>query len=73
MNTDLERSKKEFEENIFDGLDWLGIQFDEGPKAPLNQMQYRQSEQDRTNIYNKYIDQLIASGDAYYCFETDES
>ena len=71
-DTDLERSKKAFEENIFDGLDWLGIQFDEGPKAPLNQMQYRQSERIASNIYNKYIDQLIASGDAYYCFETDE-
>ena len=43
-DTDLERSKKEFEENILEGLDWLGIHFDEGPQNPQGSIQYRQSE-----------------------------
>ncbi len=53
-DTDKERSKKEYEENIIDSLKWLGLEYDEF---------YRQS--DRTEIYKKYIQQLIASGHAY--------
>lgn len=53
-DTDTLRSKKEFEQNILDGLAWLGIEFDEI---------YRQSE--RTEIYSRHIQSLIASGAAY--------
>ena len=53
-DTDKERSKKEYEENIIDSLKWLGLDYDEF---------YRQS--DRTDIYRKYIQQLIDSGHAY--------
>jgi glutamyl-tRNA synthetase len=53
-DTDKERSKKEYEENIVDSLKWLGLNYDEF---------YRQS--DRTEIYKKYIQQLIDSGHAY--------
>ncbi|TSC55102.1 MAG: glutamyl-tRNA synthetase [Parcubacteria group bacterium LiPW_30] len=53
-DTDKERSKKEFEDNILDGLSWLKIKPDEF---------YRQSE--RTEIYKKYIEKLIADGSAY--------
>lgn len=53
-DTDKERSKKEFEENIINGLEWLGLQHDTF---------YRQSE--RTDIYQGYLQQLIDSGDAY--------
>ncbi len=53
-DTDKERSRKEYEENIIDSLKWLGLEYDEF---------YRQS--DRTEIYKKYIQQLIASGHAY--------
>ncbi|MEX0933287.1 MAG: glutamate--tRNA ligase [Candidatus Paceibacterota bacterium] len=53
-DTDTTRSQKEFEDNIVDGLAWLGLQFDET---------YRQSE--RTLIYAKHIQFLIASGFAY--------
>jgi glutamyl-tRNA synthetase len=53
-DTDKERSKKEYEENIIDSLKWLGLNYDEF---------YRQS--DRTEIYKKYIHQLIESGHAY--------
>ncbi len=71
-DTDLERSKKEFEDNINEGLSWLGITFDEGPDNPEGDLHYRQSERIEANIYQRYIDQLIESGNAYYCFETDE-
>jgi glutamyl-tRNA synthetase len=53
-DTDKERSKREFEENIFEGFNWLGITFDET---------YRQSE--RTEIYTKHIQNLLDSGNAY--------
>ncbi len=53
-DTDKERSKKEFEDNILEGLAWLGISYDE---------MYRQSE--RTEIYKKYLQELIDNGSAY--------
>ena len=71
-DTDLERSKKEFENNIMEGLSWLGIQFDEGPHQTVQDMKYRQSERISEGVYQKYISQLISNENAYYCFETDE-
>lgn len=53
-NTDKERSKTEYEQEIRDGLVWLGI---------VPDASYRQSE--RTNIYQKHLDKLIKSGVAY--------
>jgi glutamyl-tRNA synthetase len=53
-DTDKERSTPEFEKNILTGLEWLGIKHDEF---------YRQSE--RTDIYKKYLKELIDSGKAY--------
>ena len=53
-DTDKERSKKKFEKDILDGLKWLGLEYDEF---------YRQSE--RTDVYKKYIQQLLDSGNAY--------
>lgn len=58
-DTDKERSKKEYEENIIESLEWLGLEYDDF---------YRQS--DRTDIYKKYIHQMIASGHAYVSDET---
>lgn len=55
-DTDKERSKKEFEENIVEGLKWLGINWD-------NEEIYRQSE--RSEAYKKHLEQIIASGHAY--------
>ncbi len=61
-DTDKERSKKEFEEDIIESLKWLGIEIDEGP--------YRQSE--RKEVYKEYIKSLIDQDKAYYCFCTPE-
>ena len=58
-DTDKERSKKEYEENIIESLEWLGLKYDDF---------YRQS--DRTPIYKKYIQQLISSGHAYVSKES---
>ncbi len=54
-DTDKERSKKEYEDNILEGLEWLGLDYEK----PM----YRQSE--RTEIYKEYIKKLIDSGTAY--------
>lgn len=53
-DTDIERSTKEFEDNILESLEWLGITYDEF---------YRQSE--RTKIYTNHINKLLDSGKAY--------
>ena len=56
-DTDRERSKKEYEEDIISGLEWLGISAD---KTPI-----RQSE--RLDVYLKAAEKLIDSGNAYWC------
>jgi len=53
-DTDKERSTKEFEKDILDSLEWLGLDHDEF---------YRQSE--RGEIYRKYIEKLTEEGKAY--------
>lgn len=60
-DTDKERSKKEYEEDIVEALKWLGITYDKGP--------FRQSE--RTTIYQKYIEKMIADGTAYVSHEEE--
>ncbi|MEK7510062.1 MAG: glutamate--tRNA ligase [Patescibacteria group bacterium] len=74
-DTDKERSLKEWEDDILENLQWLGLQWDEGP---ITQTQnyigsygpYRQSE--RTEMYQKYLKQLLEQGRAYWCFCTQE-
>jgi glutamyl-tRNA synthetase len=58
-DTDKERSKKEYEENIYDSLKWLGLSFD-GEVL-------KQSE--RTDIYSQKIQELIKKGAAYLAEE----
>lgn len=70
-DTDLERSKREYEELQLDDLNWLGIIHDEGPDKPNPKYApYRQSE--RLDIYMKYALELIEKGHAYYDFCTEE-
>ncbi|MDR3581849.1 MAG: glutamate--tRNA ligase [Candidatus Pacebacteria bacterium] len=74
-DTDVERSKKEYETELLQGLEWLGLTWDEGPDANGGPDRgefgpYRQSE--RTAIYRKYIQQLLEKGEAYYCYCTKE-
>ncbi len=56
-DTDKERSKKEYEASIIDGLKWLGLDWD-------NIELYRQSE--RTDIYREKLQELLDSGKAVW-------
>lgn len=67
-DTDQVRSTRESETQILESLRWLGLTWDEGPDVGGPCGPYRQSE--RMDIYQGYADQLIASGDAFYCFAT---
>ena len=56
-DTDAERSTQASVDAIFDALQWLGIDWDDGP--------YFQTQ--RLDIYREYIQKLLDSGHAYYC------
>ncbi|WP_018962785.1 glutamate--tRNA ligase [Coprothermobacter platensis] len=61
-DTDPERSKPEYSEQILISMKWLGLDWDEGP--------YHQSQ--RMDIYKSYTEQLLKEGKAYRCFCTQE-
>ncbi|KAG0605633.1 hypothetical protein M758_9G075200 [Ceratodon purpureus] len=69
-DTDLERSTKESEEAVIRDLQWLGLDWDEGPDKDGEYGPYRQSE--RTHVYKEYADKLLSSGHVYQCFCSDE-
>ncbi len=69
-DTDQTRSTKESEQQIFDTLRWLGLDYDEGPDIGGDYGPYRQSE--RFHIYGEYARKLVETGHAYYCFCTVE-
>ncbi|TWH47006.1 glutamate--tRNA ligase [Sporomusa sp. KB1] len=69
-DTDLERSTRESEENIKASLRWLGIEWDEGIDIGGEYGPYRQTE--RLDIYRQYTQKLLASGQAYYCYCSEE-
>lgn len=69
-DTDLERSSKEFEEEILLSLRWLGLDWDEGIQAGGDNGPYRQTE--RLHIYKEYAQKLLETGQAYYCYCTEE-
>ncbi len=61
-DTDLERSTEEAVRVILDSMDWLGLDYDEGP--------VRQTE--RLARYAQVIEQLLAGGHAYRCYASRE-
>ena len=67
-DTDRDRSKPEWEQQIMDGLAWLGLDWDEGPDKGGPYGPYRQSE--RAAIYAEHAKILIDGGHAYRCFCT---
>ncbi|OHA64550.1 MAG: glutamate--tRNA ligase [Candidatus Wildermuthbacteria bacterium RIFCSPLOWO2_01_FULL_48_29] len=69
-DTDKERSKKEYEQDILDNFRWLGLKWDEGIEKGGPYEPYRQSE--RTELYKKYLTKLLEEGRAYWCFCTAE-
>lgn len=67
-DTDRERSKKEFEEDILSSMKWLGFDYDEGPDVGGNFGSYRQSE--RNDLYQEKAKKLLETSQAYLCFCT---
>jgi nondiscriminating glutamyl-tRNA synthetase len=65
-DTDIERSKEEYETQLLEDLRWFGLDWDEGPDCGGPHAPYRQSE--RREAYSQYAQQLIDQGRAYYCF-----
>ncbi|MBH8565555.1 glutamate--tRNA ligase [Nostoc sp. CENA67] len=61
-DTDLERSRPEYTENILTGLRWLGLNWDEGP--------FFQSQ--RLDLYKQAVEKLLDQGLAYRCYTTSE-
>ena len=61
-DTDVARSTPEAVQAIIDGMNWLELAHDEGP---FYQMQ-------RMDRYKEVIQQMLAQGDAYYCYTTPE-
>ena len=56
-DTDKERSTQSSVDAILEGMDWLGLDYDEGPIY----------QSDRTERYNEVISELLIKGKAYYC------
>lgn len=61
-DTDQERSTQEAVDVILDGMNWLGLEYDEGP---IYQM-------DRLARYKEVVDEMLAKGLAYKCYATKE-
>lgn len=61
-DTDLERSSQESVDAILDGMNWLGLDWDQGP--------FYQTK--RFDLYKEVVAQLLADGKAYKCFCTVE-
>ena len=61
-DTDLLRSKQEYTDSILASMRWLGIDWD---NAPVYQTQ-------RTDLYNRVVDRLLADRHAYWCSCTPE-
>lgn len=69
-DTDLKRTVPGAEQEIFDGLRWLGLEYDEGPDIGGPHAPYRQTE--RREIYQRHAKILVDNGSAYPCFCTPE-
>lgn len=61
-DTDLERSTPESVKAILDGMEWVGLDYDEGPFYQI----------ERFDRYKEVVQQLIQSGHAYYCYCSKE-
>ena len=69
-DTDRARYVASSEQQIFDTLRWLGLDWSEGPDVGGPYAPYRQSE--RLDTYAPYVEQLLAAGHAYHCWCSPE-
>lgn len=69
-DTDQKRSTPEAETKLMEALNWLGMEWVEGPDKGGECGPYRQSE--RKELYQPYVQQLIDDGHAFKCYCTPE-
>jgi glutamyl-tRNA synthetase len=69
-DTDVKRTVPGSEQEVMDGLRWLGLEYDEGPDVGGRFGPYRQTE--RREIYLEHAAQLVSGGHAYPCFCTPQ-
>ncbi len=69
-DTDRARYRDDSEQQIYDTLSWLGLDWDEGPDRGGPYAPYRQSE--RLDRYTPYVERLLADGHAYHCWCSSE-
>ena len=69
-DTDVERSTDASIDRILEDLQWLGINWDEGPDRDGPEGPYRQSQ--RLSLYRDYAEKLLQEGKAYKCFCSPE-
>jgi glutamyl-tRNA synthetase len=69
-DTDQARSTAAHEQAILRALQWLGLDWDEGPGREGAYGPYRQSQ--RRELYQRYAHQLVEQGDAFVCYRTPE-
>jgi glutamyl-tRNA synthetase len=69
-DTDQTRVTPEYIASALGTLRWLGLQWDEGPEVGGRYGPYLQSE--RLSIYAEWLDHLLRTGHAYYCYCTPE-
>lgn len=65
-DTDRTRFDEKYVKNLFDTMEWLGLDWDEGGNKGGPYAPYVQSE--RFELYKKYAEELVSKGEAYYCF-----
>jgi glutamyl-tRNA synthetase len=65
-DTDVTRKVRGAVKAILDSLQWLGLDWDEGPEVGGKYGPYIQSE--RLDLYRSAAERLISQGDAYYCY-----
>lgn len=61
-DTDIERSTPEAVQAILDGMAWLGLSYDEGPFYQMQRMAH----------YERHLQAMLQSGNAYYCYSTKQ-
>ena len=69
-DTDQQRFISSSEQQIYESLRWLGLEWDEGPDIGGDYGPYRQSE--RKEIHQEHASMLVQKGKAYKCFCTSE-
>ncbi len=69
-DTDAARDSEESYLALLDALNWLGLNYDEGPDIGGPYAPYRQSE--RREIYSDVLQKLVAAGEAYEAFSTPD-